>query len=164
MVSAMPVVPPVVPPKVQAGSWKTVLVVDPDKEQRARVVRLLREAAGDDGKNASRRLAVQEADNGNLAWTLIETAKPDMVVCEILLEGLSGMQLLRRLRERYQKQAPRVLIATHMGNEVDRYWALRNGAAAFVVKPFEDEFFRERSAKLLTGDELDFDSHWPSEI
>ena len=56
-----------------------------------------------------------------------------------------------------------VFFVTEMSNEVDRYWALRNGAGAYVIKPYEDEFLRKRSAKLFDeGDEggLELDS-WP---
>ena len=164
------IAPPVVAPKKKPGgrgSWKTALVVDPDAENRKRVIRLLREAAGETPTEASKppeqRLAIHEAENGTAAWALIEVVKPDLIVAEILLEGLSGLQLLRRLRDKYGKQAPVVFFVTEMSNEVDRYWALRNGAGAYVIKPFEDEFLRKRSAKLFEeGDEggLELDN-WP---
>jgi twitching motility two-component system response regulator PilH len=164
------VAPPVVSRRKPGAraSWKTALVVDPDAEHRKRVIRLLRQAAGelenaDAGKGTEQRLAIHEAENGSAAWALIEVVKPDLVVAEILLEGLSGLQLLRRLRDKYGKQAPVVFFVTDMSNEVDRYWALRNGAGAYVIKPYEDEFLRKRSAKLFDeGDEggLELDS-WP---
>ncbi|PRP92226.1 Transcriptional regulatory protein YycF [Enhygromyxa salina] len=153
------------------------MVVDPDADSRKRVVELLREAARaarDPGTSAgpgavapptdeSHTLAVHEADNGNAAWALVEVVKPDLVVAEILLEGLSGMQLLRRLRERYEADAPAMIFVTTMSNEVDRYWALRNGATAYIIKPFDDEFLRARATKFFEDrDEggLDLDSNW----
>lgn len=170
------VAPPVVSRRKPGGrgSWKTALVVDPDVENRKRVIRLLRQAAGETDpegtsepgtstKAPDQRLAIHEAENGSAAWALIEVVKPDLIVAEILLEGLSGLQLLRRLRDKYGKQAPVVFFVTELSNEVDRYWALRNGAGAYVIKPYEDEFLRKRSAKLFDeGDEggLELDS-WP---
>jgi twitching motility two-component system response regulator PilH len=206
------ITPPRVAPPVASkrkpggrGSWKTALVVDPDADNRKRVIRLLRQAAGEldlgpersegvgaragaaehgpsparqreksagesaepaeaePSKTPEQRLAIHEAENGSAAWALIEVVKPDLIVAEILLEGLSGLQLLRRLRDKYGKQAPVVFFVTEMSNEVDRYWALRNGAGAYVIKPYEDEFLRKRSAKLFDeGDEggLELDS-WP---
>ncbi|GEM_PF-1537062 len=155
--------PKVSAPKIDDGGWQTVVVVEPDPEARTRLVRILREASGE-AKDPSRRLAIHEAANGNVAWTLVETVKPDLVVSEILLEGLSGMQLLRRLGERYEKDAPRMLFVTQMSNEVDRYWALRNGAAAFVIKPYEDEFLRDRSTKLLNKVDISPEGTWRSDI
>lgn len=152
------------------GAWKTILVVDSDIENRQRVIGLLREsadAAGDvAGPRSARSLALHEADNGSAAWALIEVVKPDLVVTEILLEGQSGMQLLRRLRERYGAQAPAVIFVTSMSNEVDRYWALRNGATAYVIKPFDDEFLRTRAIKYFEDRRdggLDLDSNWIAE-
>ncbi len=173
----------------KVGAWKTILVVDPDVENRKRVIALLRdsaEAAGPTRADAAaaatataegstgaggvprgdRSLAVHEADNGSAAWALIEVVKPDLVVAEILLEGQSGMQLLRRLRDRYGAQAPSVIFVTSMSNEVDRYWALRNGANAYVIKPFDDEFLRTRAIKYFEDRRdggLDLDSNWIAE-
>jgi DNA-binding response OmpR family regulator len=96
----------------------------------------------------------------------VEVVKPDLVVAEILLEGQSGMQLLRRLRDRYGAQAPAVIFVTSMSNEVDRYWALRNGATAYVIKPFDDEFLRTRAIKYFEDRRdggLDLDSNWIAE-
>lgn len=170
------ITPPRVAPPVVSGrkpgrrsGWKTALVIDADAEQRKRVIRLLRQAAGEPEseteppEGAEQRLAIHEAENGTAAWALVEVVKPDLVVAEVLLEGLSGLQLLRRLRDKFGKQAPVVFFVTEMSNEVDRYWALRNGAGAYVIKPYEDEFLRKRCAKLFDeGDEggLELDS-WP---
>lgn len=147
----------------RTGTWRTVLVVEPDAELRERLVRILREAATDEDGEA-RELAILEAEDGSAAWTLADTARPDMVVAEILLEGMSGLQLLRRLRERYPDDCPRVLFVTTMANEVDRYWALRNGASAFVIKPFEDAIVRERSTKLLRNDQPRREGSWHSRL
>jgi CheY-like chemotaxis protein len=160
------------------GAWKTILVVDPDVENRKRVITLLRDSAEAAGPSRTaesaeaaaprgdRSLAVHEADNGSAAWALVEVVKPDLVVAEILLEGQSGMQLLRRLRDRYGAQAPAVIFVTSMSNEVDRYWALRNGANAYVIKPFDDEFLRTRAIKYFEDRRdggLDLDSNWIAE-
>jgi CheY-like chemotaxis protein len=184
--------PKVAAPPVAAGpklgAWKTILVVDPDVENRKRVIALLRESAEAAGPTRAatatanrssttesadagvprgdRTLAVHEADNGSAAWALVEVVKPDLVVAEVLLEGQSGMQLLRRLRDRYGAQAPSVIFVTSMSNEVDRYWALRNGANAYVIKPFDDEFLRTRAIKYFEDRRdggLDLDSNWIAE-
>ncbi|EDM77111.1 response regulator [Plesiocystis pacifica SIR-1] len=171
----MPISPPKVsPPKVGTGlgggapvvkaSWKSALLIDPDEENRERVARILREAA-DQVSESEQELAIQEATNGTAAWALVERTRPDLIVAEILLEGMNGLQLLRRLKERYTDQAPRVMFVTYMSHEVDRYWALRNGATAFVIKPYEDDFLRDRSIKLLREDDnMGLDGNWPPSL
>ncbi|MFV8753222.1 response regulator [Nannocystaceae bacterium ST9] len=164
-----PKVPSKPPPKVQVGTrGKTVLVVDGDREHRARLVRLLRDA-GKSGDGSPP--AIHEADDGNAAWALIEVTKPDLIVAEILIEGMSGLQLLRRVREHFGARkpplggdkAPSVFFVTDMSNEVDRYWALRNGAAAYVIKPYDDDFLRQRVAKVLANEGAEL-SAWPDDI
>lgn len=159
-----PKVPSKSPPKVQSGRGKTVLVVDGDREHRARLVRLLRDATGRKPGEPGVPPAIHEADDGHAAWALIEVTKPDLIVTEILIEGLSGLQLLRRVREQFGSKgarAPSVFFVTDMSNEVDRYWALRNGAAAYVIKPYDDEFLRQRVAKVLANEGVE--SAWPDD-
>ena len=143
------------PPKATS-----VVLADPDPEARKHIAELLRaahrEAFGEDGE-----LELREADTGTAAWELIESSAPALVVCEILLEGLNGLQLLRRLRSTQSGDGPGVFLVTHMSQEVDRYWALRNGATAFVVKPFEDEFLRARVLRFLRRDDHSAESPWP---
>jgi CheY-like chemotaxis protein len=177
-IAAPKIAPPPVKNGTKLGAWKTILLVDPDVENRQRVINLLRqsaeaagpgrgaESANEGAPRGDRTLAIHEADNGSAAWALVEVVKPDLVVAEILLEGQSGMQLLRRLKDRYGAQAPAVIFVTSMSNEVDRYWALRNGATAYVIKPFDDEFLRTRAIKYFEDRRdggLDLDSNWIAE-
>lgn len=179
---AAPVKPlPPLPPRVQSGRGKTVLVVDGDREHRARMVRLLRDVSVSPPKPGEPNPppAIHEADDGHAAWALIEVTKPDLIVTEILLEGLSGLQLLRRIREHFggdrrgsvhqsqnrpvaTEKIPAVFFVTDMSNEVDRYWALRNGAAAYVIKPYDDDFLRQRVAKVLANEGVEL-SAWPDD-
>jgi DNA-binding response OmpR family regulator len=145
-------------PKIGTAKKKVVLVVEPDAEIRARIVRAVKQAAGAEGD----RISIHEAENGSAAWALVEVVKPDLVIAEVLLEGMSGLQLLRRLAERYPQDRPPIFFVTEMGNEVDRYWALKNGANAYVVKPFDDEFLEARAAEFFAnGGESARDSGWP---
>ena len=153
--------PTVSAPKSPKSRRKTVLVVEPDSAVRERIIRIIKEAAASERDQVS----IHEAESGSAAWALVEVVKPDLVVAEILLEGLSGLQLLRRLLGRYPDDPPKMFFVTQMSNEVDRYWALRTGASAFVVKPFDDELLQTRAVKFFEAGEgrLELDSNWPVE-
>ncbi len=140
-----------------------MVVVEREREARTRLARLVREAGAERSKplpDGTPQLAVHEAEDGQTAWGMIEALKPDLVVAEILLENLSGLQLLRRAKDKLRNAAPPIYFVTEMSNEVDRYWALRNGASAYIIKPYEDEFLRKRISKFFAEgvEEL---SVWP---
>jgi twitching motility two-component system response regulator PilH len=123
-----------------------VVVADPDPRERARIQELLRLPAEELGLN----LEVHAASDGQVALALIEQRKPSMVVSEILLEGLSGLSILRRLRATLPpEQVPAFVFVTTMARESDRYWGLRNGAHGYVMKPYEDDLLQARIRDVL---------------
>ena len=127
-----------------------IVVADPAAKQRRRMSALVNRAASD----LSMTIEVHGVEDGLEAHRLIEAHHPALVLGEILLPRLSGLQLIRRLRESWQEDTlPRFIFVTSMGRESDRYWALRNGAHAYVIKPYEDEVLFARIRQVLaTGD------------
>ena len=121
-----------------------MLIADPDAELRRRVAKLVRELADDAGLD----VALDQASDGTMALAAIADHRPRLLVSEVLLPGLNGLRLLRRIRADHGK-ATAVVFVTTMNRDTDRYWALRNGAHAYVTKPFEDEQLRQRIRPLL---------------
>ncbi|MDC0719481.1 response regulator [Nannocystis bainbridge] len=123
-----------------------VVVADPDPRERARVQELLRVPAEELGLS----LEVHAASDGQVALALIEQRKPHLVLSEVLLEGLSGLSILRRLRATLPAgQVPPFVFVTTMARESDRYWGLRNGAHGYVMKPYEDDLLQSRIRDVL---------------
>jgi DNA-binding response OmpR family regulator len=100
-----------------------VLVVDDD----AQVRQLLTEALEGEG------FAVVEAADGEAALALFEMNPPALVVLDVRLPGLDGLQLLARIRR--AGQVP-VILLTARGEESDRVVGFDLGADDYVVKPF----------------------------
>ena len=123
-----------------------VVVADPDAEDRRRVATIVGEVASTTGLS----LALYEAETGEQARDLIKKYKPRLVLSEVLLEGLTGLQLVRVAPELVHGPMPGWIFVTHMTTETDRYWALRNGAHGYVKKPFEDDLLRGKVKKMLT--------------
>lgn len=73
------------------------------------------------------------AHSGEEALALAERAMPDLVVLDVMLPGLSGFDVCRKLRER--GPVP-VILLTARGEEADRVWGLDLGADDYVTKPF----------------------------
>ena len=127
---------------------RPVVIADPEAAERSRLRGLIERAAAD--VNAT--VVIHEASDGGIALRAIEAHRPTFYVGEILLPELSGLKLLRRLRDQWRPgELPRFVFVTSMARESDRYWALRNGAHAYVIKPYEDELVLTRLRQLLTA-------------
>jgi DNA-binding response OmpR family regulator len=85
-----------------------------------------------------REVVVDQAADGTTALALWSDHTPRLVVCEVLLPGLSGLALLRRMKAERTTMPP-VVFVTRMARDSDRYWGLRNGAHAYLPKPYDDE-------------------------
>ena len=84
---------------------------------------------------ASRGFAVASAFSGEEALTLLKDHVADVILLDILLPGLSGIEVLRRVRELHPKA--RVIIVTALDQEDLRQQAHRYGAVGYVTKPFD---------------------------
>jgi len=100
-----------------------ILVID-DEVQIRRLLRLTLESTG---------YTVREADNGSLGLNEAAVRRPDVVILDLSLPDLSGLDVLRRLRE--WSQLP-VLILSVRGQESDKIAALDAGADDYLTKPF----------------------------
>ncbi|HVY95326.1 MAG TPA: response regulator transcription factor [Solirubrobacterales bacterium] len=103
----------------------TVLVVD-DEPTILDVVGRYMERAGFE--------ALRAAD-GPEALRLAGEHRPDLVVLDLMLPGIDGIEVMRRLRELPGKPIA-VILLTARGEESDRVVGLRRGADDYVVKPF----------------------------
>ena len=101
-----------------------VMVVDDDVTVREVVVTYLR-AAGHD---------VGEAADGETALTQLRDERADLVVLDLMLPGIDGLEVCLRLRARGD-DVP-VIMLTALGSETDRVVGLERGADDYVTKPF----------------------------
>jgi two-component system response regulator NreC len=79
---------------------------------------------------------VGEAGNGLEAARLVECLRPDVLVLDLMIPGLSGLEVTRQLAKRSPKT--RVVILSMHGDKSYVLEALRNGAAGYVLKDSSD--------------------------
>jgi two-component system response regulator ResD len=103
----------------------SVLVVD-DEPTIAEVVARYLERAG---------YGATIASDGPAAIEAAARSRPDLVVLDLMLPGLDGLEVMRRLREQ-DRDPIAVILLTAKGEESDRVAGLRLGADDYVVKPF----------------------------
>jgi DNA-binding response OmpR family regulator len=75
------------------------------------------------------------AGDGLEAIEVAASQRPDLVVLDLMLPGLDGLEVMRRLRE-HGRERLGVILLTAKGEEADRVIGLRLGADDYVVKPF----------------------------
>jgi DNA-binding response OmpR family regulator len=102
-----------------------VLVVD-DEPTIAEVVARYLERAG---------YRTRIAGDGRQAIEVAADQRPDLVVLDLMLPGLDGLEVMRRLRDQGSDRIA-VILLTAKGEEADRVIGLRLGADDYVVKPF----------------------------
>ena len=101
-----------------------ILVVDDSAAARSRICALLR----------ARGHHVEEAPSGVKAAELAFSAPPDVVVTDLMMDAMSGVQLCRLLHAEASTAHVPVVLLTAAEDRMSRYWAKSAGAAAYVVK------------------------------
>jgi DNA-binding response OmpR family regulator len=94
---------------------------------------------------------VSVARDGEEALAAASRLRPDLVVLDVMLPGLDGFEVCRRLRERPELGGLKILLLTARGRDVDRVRGLEEGADAYVSKPFSTRELMKRVAELLEG-------------
>lgn len=114
----------------------TILVVE-DEASIQRVVRTYLESAG---------FQVLSSENGAEALKIADSHRPDLIILDLNLPGMDGMEVAARLR---QKSDVYILMLTARTEEVDRVAGLQIGADDYLTKPFSPRELVARVEAIL---------------
>jgi two-component system OmpR family response regulator len=106
-----------------ADARQTLLLVDDDPEIRELLGAFLTQEG----------FTVEVAANGQDMDAILRTARPDLIVLDLMLPGEDGVSICRRLSG---AGAPPIIMLTAKSDEIDRILGLEMGADDYVVKPF----------------------------
>ncbi|SKA91048.1 two-component system, OmpR family, phosphate regulon response regulator PhoB [Paucidesulfovibrio gracilis DSM 16080] len=107
---------------------------------------------------------VRTAQDGTSVMDLVRTFQPDLVLLDLMLPGMDGLEICRRLKKRPETSSMPVIMLTAKGEEVDRIVGLELGADDYVVKPFSPrELMLRIKAVLRRAPEVDEGSGQPWE-
>ncbi len=118
---------------------RKVLIADDSETECLNLKRIL-ESAG---------YHVTAAHSGNKAKTLAETVQPDLILLDIIMEDGDGYHACRAIRRNPATQSIPVVMVSSKSNPVDKKWAEKLGANAYVVKPYSDEDILGQIAALF---------------
>ena len=123
-----------------------VLIVD-DQELVRAGFRVLLEAEDDIE-------VVGEAENGADAVELARLTPPDVVLMDVRMPVLDGIEATRRIRDEAGENGPRVLVLTTFDLDEHVYDALRAGASGFLLKDVKAQQLAEAVRTIAAGDAL----------
>jgi signal transduction histidine kinase/CheY-like chemotaxis protein len=126
------------PKEVEEEDRTTVLVVDDNSDVPAYIRSVLAPA-----------YRVLEAADGVAGLALARQALPDLVVADVMMPGMDGLDLVRALKESAETDGIPVLLLTARATPEDQVEGLRSGAEAYLPKPFDPAVLEAQVASLL---------------
>lgn len=107
----------------------TILIVEDTLSEMELITHYLRES----GYSVISTVSAKEA------LTIAIEQKPSVIVTDIVMPGMSGFELCRNLKKHPATEKVPVVICTSKNQEIDRLWGMKQGADAYVTKPFTRE-------------------------
>lgn len=92
---------------------------------------------------------VTSAASAESGIDLAKSARPDLILMDVIMPGMNGFQATRSLSRDPDTSEIPVIIVTTKGMETDRVWGLRQGAKDFIVKPVNEKDLLARIQTLL---------------
>lgn len=117
---------------------RKILVVDDSPTEMKVVVSALQRAGH----------TITTATNGEDAIAKAAAEKPDIIVLDVVMPAKNGFQVCRQLKTADETKAIKVLLLTSKNQESDKFWGIKQGADAYLTKPFDPEVLVSELAKL----------------
>ena len=105
----------------------TILIVDDNKSVRQALAEIL----------GSLHMKVLLATNGSQAIELLAQHTPDLVITDLIMPTMNGYELCRWLKNNPATQTIPVVMCSTKSAEFDCYWGMKQGADAYLTKPFQ---------------------------
>ena len=129
-------------PASRAGTEATLLVVD-DNEMNREVISRFFESKG---------YTVTPAEGGQAAFEAVDALPVDLVMLDIMMPEISGIDVLKWIRARRSVADLPVIMLTALDTESDRIAGFAAGADAYFLKPVDDAILFGRMDALLSGE------------
>ncbi|MBD2179061.1 response regulator [Pseudanabaena sp. FACHB-1998] len=118
-----------------------ILVVEDSSTQREMIVNLLK----------NNQFEISTASNGLEAIAQAQSFHPDLVITDIIMPQMHGYELCRRLRDNPETWNINIVMCSAKSTKADRHWGLRQGANAYVTKPFHPDDLLDTVKELLSS-------------
>ena len=116
-----------------------ILIVE-DEREIAQLIQLTLEREG---------FSCYHCADGATALKVFQEQQPDVMILDLMLPGLDGLEVCARVRQKPGVKDPYILMLTARGEEIDRVIGLSTGADDYLVKPFSPRELVARVRALL---------------
>ena len=120
-------------------AFEKILVVDDSPTELNLIVTPLK----------SKGYQVTTAVDGEEALARVGRDQPDLIVLDVVLPKKNGFQVCRQLKTSPDTKAIKILMLTSKDQDSDKFWGLKQGADAYMTKPFKEDDFLTNIANLL---------------
>jgi len=114
-----------------------VLVVDDEKIMQASCCRVLEKEG----------YTVSSADSGEAALEQCDRKSFDLVLLDLKMPGMGGIEITQRIKRQYDWI--KIIILTSKNQESDEFWGMKQGADAYMTKPFDGSELLAKAVSLL---------------
>jgi twitching motility two-component system response regulator PilH len=120
----------------------TILVIDDSLTEREYLKEIL-ESTG---------FQVLTAINGEEALNTLKTNQPDIIFLDIVMPQMNGYEVCRKIKENPKTKSVPIIICSAKSEEFDRYWGMKQGADAYITKPFRPKELLQTMKTLIKQD------------
>lgn len=124
--------------RIMLTDKRTVLIIDDNAEIRAYLIKLF-----------SENYMVYSAENGEEGLKLTQKHMPDLVISDITMEEMDGLELCRKIKENPALSHIPVILLTASKNPETHLQGISDGADDYITKPFDDDILVARVESLL---------------
>jgi chemotaxis family two-component system response regulator PixH len=120
----------------------TILVVEDTPSEQTLITEMLRDSG----------YRVVLANNGQEALSQLEQVNPDVVITDLVMPGMSGLELCRNLKRNPNTKNLPVLACTSKNQELDKLWGMKQGIDVYITKPYtKDDILRALRSVIPTA-------------
>jgi DNA-binding response OmpR family regulator/nitrogen-specific signal transduction histidine kinase len=127
----------------KSGKKKTIMIVEDNEDLRFYL-----------NDNLKGQYHVEEATNGKEGWEKIKSLNPDLVVSDIMMPVMDGIELARKIKTEMLTAHIPVILLTAMGSEEKQLEGLKVGVNDYITKPFTFEILASRIRNLIAQQTL----------
>ncbi len=127
--------------KMNESNIQTVMIIDDDAVSRKKLVRIFKRLGLDQ---------IEEAGQGDEAFARLKERPVDLVMADWHMPGLTGIELLKAIRQDPTLKSTLVYLVTNEGRQAQIVSAIQAGASGYIMKPFSQKSIEDQIGHLFT--------------